>query len=200
MNRLSGVDGARDIMPPRKLILNPPKNPSQQPTPRIRFTNLNKDITQPGITVDEEARRRQDEHVRAASRGQVFSSSETPVRMVQRPSGRRESPHVGKVESCLKRSVSVVSVGGVEDKGSFGQDSSMADAPPNSNQPAQPPDNQNPGQDVPPTASMQPPASIPQQSQPSQVPRPPIAIPAYLIETAFDRVMRDPGKGTFSMI
>ncbi len=187
-------------MPPRKLILNPPKNPSQQPTPRIKFTNLNKDITQPGITVDEEARRRQDEHVRAASRGQVFSSNETPVRMAQRPSGRRESPRAGKVESGLKRSASVVSVGGVEDKGTLAQDSSTADAPPHSDQPAQPPDNPKPSQDVASTASMQPPASIPQQSQPPQVPRPPIATPAYLVETAFDRVMRDPGKGTISII
>lgn len=205
MNRLSGIDGARDIMPPKKLILNPPKNPSQQPTPRIKFTNLNKDTTQPGITVDEEARRRQDEHVRAASRGQVIGSGETPVRMAQRPSGRRESPRVsatpvGKAEAGSKRSVSVASTGGAEDKGSLAQDSSMPDARPDSDQPAQPPGNQKSSQDVTSIASMQPPASIPQPSQPAQVPRPPTTTPAYLVETAFDRVMRDPGKGRLSII
>lgn len=186
-------------MPPRKLILNPPKNPLQQPTPRIKFTNLNKDTTQPGITVDEEARRRQDEHVRAASRGQVLDSSETPVRMAQRPSGRRESPRIGKAESGLKRSASVVSVGGVEDKGIVAQDSSMADASPRIDQPAQPTNNPKPSQDVTSTASMQPPSSIPQQPQGPQVPRPPTTTPAYLVETAFDRVMRDLGKGELSI-
>ena len=72
-------------MPPKKLKLHPPKKSAdsvvQQPSSstRIKFTNTNKDVAEPGITVDEEARRRQHEHVQAASQGQPLSPSSVPA-------------------------------------------------------------------------------------------------------------------------
>ncbi len=192
-------------MPPKKLRLNPPKNPSQQPTPRIKFTNVNKDIAQPGITVDEEARRRQDEHVRAASRGEVFRSTETPVRMTQRGAAGRESSHVGaepagKFAADSKRSASIASIGDVDDQGNLTGDRIMKDGPPDINQPALPSENQKLIQDMAATKAlmMQPPAVVPQQAHPAQVAPPPTVRPTYQITTAFDRVTRDPGKGNAS--
>jgi hypothetical protein len=155
---------------------------------------------QPGITVDEEARRRQDEHVRAASGGHVFRSSETPVRMSQRNTTRRESPHIGAtplgtVSAGLKRSASVASIGNIDDHGTQPDDSSMKDAPSDRDQPAQPPDNQETPQDTTSAPLMQPPAAISQQSHPIQVTHPPSTRPNYQVATAFDRVMRDKAKG-----
>ena len=205
MNRLSGIDSARDIMPPKKLILNPPKNPAQQPTPRIKFTNVNKDITQPGIAVDEEARRRQDEHVRAASRGQVFSSTETPVRMAQLGTPSRVSAQfgtgpAGKVGAGSRRSASAASVGGINDHSNVPQDSDMKDAPANGDQPSVTSENQKSIQGMAPPAPMQPPAVILPQSHSAQVAHPSIARPAYQVTTAFDRIMRDPAKGRVLMV
>lgn len=187
-------------MPPKKLILNPPKNPSQQPTRRIRFTNINHAIAQAGITVDEEARRRQDEYVRAASGGQAFKSTETPARMVQPGPASRESPNVGpasvvKVGAGAKRSASIASLGDIDDDGNLPQDNSKTDAPPDTDQLAPTSEKQ---QEMASSASMQPPAAIPQLPHAIQIPRPPTATPAYLPTTAFDRVMREPGKGTVS--
>jgi hypothetical protein len=200
LNRLSGIEGARDIMPPKKLILNPPKNPSQQPTPRIKFTNVNKDIPQPGITVDEEARRRQDEHVRAASRGQAFRSTETPVRLPQQGPSGRESPHAG---AASRRSASVASLGAIDAREMPQRDSNMEDVPPDVGEPHAPSENQRSLQEMATAASMQPPPVVPQQAQPVQLAHPPPARQPYPVTTAFDRIMRDAGKGkifTFSRL
>lgn len=187
-------------MPPKKLILNPPKNPAQQPTPRIKFTNSNKDNATPGITVDEEARKRQHEHVKAASRGQVFRSTNTPIRMTQRGNSGRGSPHinpapVGKVEAGLKRSASVASIGAVDTSGDVQHDSTMTDASPDVDQPKVPPDNPDLMEEAASAPTMQPPAVIPQQPQSNQVTHPPPTRPPYQVTTAFDRYMREAGKG-----
>jgi hypothetical protein len=203
LNRMAAIEGARDIMPPKKLILNPPKNPSQPPAQRIKFTNVNKDVAQPGITVDEEARKRQDEHVRAASRGLPLRSTESPVRMVQRGTTSRESSKLrntpgANVTTGSKRSASIASIGGIDDSANMPQDSTMADASPDTKQPAPPPQDQEVVQAITSSASMQPPAVAPQPAQPAPVPRALTVTPAHPMTTAFDRVTRDPGKGNAS--
>lgn len=189
-------------MLPKKLKLNPPKNPPQQTTPRIKFTNLNKDKTQPGITVDEEARRRQNEHVKAAARGQVFKSTETPVRMSQRGSVNRDLPHVAAPEANVgaasKSSEPVASVSGVDKQENAQGDIKMADVPPETDKANVPSVAQTITQGDSSTTTMQPPAVVPQQFQQSQaVPHPPLrpVYPVNPVTTAFDRVTRDPGKG-----
>lgn len=201
MNRLSGIDGAQDIMPPKKLILNPPKNPSQQPTPRIKFTNINKDVAKPGIT-DEGARKRPDEHAKVAPRGQTVASTETPARTSQRGTASRDSSHVGAtpaedVEVNSQRGASIASAVAADEPGNMPRDSSMTDAPPDEEKPGLPIfDSLDLNQDVASAPSMQPPTTIPQQQPHSaQATHPPPARPPYQITTAFERIMRDPGKG-----
>jgi hypothetical protein len=204
MNRMSAIEGARDAMLPKKLILNPPKNPPQLPTQRIKFTNVNKDIAQPGITVDEEARKRQDEHVRAASRGLTLRSTESPVAMGQRGTVSRESSKLGNaplanVVTGSKRSASVASTGAIDDSTKMPQDSTTKDAIPETKEPAPPSEEQDVVQDTASSApTMPPPAVVPQPAQPAQpapAPRAPTVTPAHLASTAFDRVTRDPAKG-----
>jgi hypothetical protein len=190
-------------MPPQKLKLNPPKDPAQQPTPRIKFTNLNKDNATPGITVDEDARRRQDEHVRAASRGQILGSNEIPVRMTQRGSANTDptlvdAAPVAKAEASLKRSASIASLGGVDDHRNLPGDNTMRDAPPDTDEPRLLSENPKPIQDMASADSMQPPAVNPQQFIPAQPTHATVTRPAYQASTAFDRWMRDPGKGNVS--
>jgi hypothetical protein len=187
-------------MPPKKLRLNPPKNPSQQPTPRIKFTNFNKDAAQVGITVDEEARRRQDEHVRAASRGQILTSTETPVRMTQRGSANRDSPHIAAVSGrqqadMNKGDTSIASVGGDHDRENLQGDVSMIDAPADNEPSRRPSENEISTQTIPSTAPMQPTGVITQQPHPAPVAPPPPTRPIYQPTTAFERVLRNPGKG-----
>lgn len=190
-------------MPPKKLILNPPRNPSQQPTPRIKFTNLNKNTAQPGITVDEEARRRQDEHVRAAAQGQVARSTDTPVRASLPRAASRDSPSAGTapvasagVKAPSRRSASVVSRGApVDEQQVRPEDSSKNDDPRVASEPPQLPEKpeilQDGQQAV--TSVMKPPAVIPQQT-PSLAHAPPSRPPGP-ITTAFDRITRNPGTG-----
>lgn len=224
---MSAVEGAQDVMAPKKLILNPPKNPTQNPTTRIKFTNINKPATgnkaimQPGIAIDEDARRRQDEHVRAASGGQAFTSTETPFRMPSRNNASRQSASagttpVGTVEASRKRSASVASLSGIDDSSGLPGDLGLIDPALTGDAPPSTSENLQPVQHAVPATSMQPPAIIPQQSHSAQIATTPAvfpqqshsaqvtAIPAiqvnYPIDTAFDRVMRDPGKGALPLI
>jgi hypothetical protein len=199
---MSNVDGARDIMAPKKLILNPPKNPAPQPTPRIRFTNVQRDHPPPGITIDEEARRRQDEHVRAASQVQAFGrTNDTPVRMPQRVVASRDSPQVttapvANVIVGSKRSASVASLGGADDKGNLQRQSHERDVSQDAQQSRRLSENQSLIQQTPSVPPMQPPPMIPQQSHPIQATQPPPpSRPTYQAPTAFDRIERDAGKG-----
>jgi hypothetical protein len=204
MNRMSTIEGARDVMLPKKLILNPPKNPPQQPTQRIKFTNVNKDVAQPAINVDEEARKRQDEQVRAASRGLPLRSTESPVCMAQRGTASRESSKLGNapganVATGSKRSASVASTGAIDDNAKMPQDSTTKDAIPETKEPAPLSEDQDVVQDTTSSVStMQPPAVVPQPAQPVPAARAPPATPAHLFTTAFDRVTRDPAKGKAS--
>lgn len=192
-------------MPPKKLILNPPKTPSQQPTPRIKFTNLNKDMPQPSTSAQEEAGHQQDEPVRAVSRGQAIASTEPSAKMTPQATADRDSPHLAattavNVEDGTNRSASTTPTGATDGRGNMPHDSDMTDAPPNEEQSGPPvPDNQKLTQDVASASSMQPPAAIPQQSQPVQVAHPPPARPTQQITTAFDRIMRVAGKGKASL-
>ena len=186
-------------MAPKKLILKPPKAPSQQPTPRIRFTSSHQDLAQAGIAVDEEARRRQDEHVRAASRGQIVRSSETPVRMTQRRAASRDSPQRGATAvatpgTASNQHVSTATVDGDDVQEDLQGDTTIKDAPADAESPRRPSDNQSSINRAPSTTPMQPPAVMPQQGPSTQISHAPTARPNYPSSTAFDRVMRDPGK------
>jgi Bromodomain len=197
-NRLSSIEGDQDIMAPKKLIIKPPKMPLQQPTPRIKFTSSHKDLAQAGIAVDEEARRRQDEHVRAASRGQVVRSTETPVPMTPRRATSRDAPHSGaapvaNIGAGRNQDALIASV--TRDvKEDLEGDSSMRDAPADIETRRRSSDNQGSAHRTPSTAPMQPPAVISQLPHSAQGAHAPTARPNYPSSTAFDRVMRDPGK------
>jgi hypothetical protein len=200
LNRLSGVDAARDILPPKKLILNPPKNPSKQQTPRIKFTTMNKNATQSGITVDEEARRRQEEHVKAAAQYQIPRSTGTPVPTSFARAAGRDSPtattaRATSVRSPSRRSISVISKGPIDEPETTQAESSPKDLPPPDVGEIQvsPEKPENPPEEPQAAALMQPPTVVTQQAQ--SITQLPIAKPPVLVSTAFDRLVRDAGKG-----
>lgn len=226
---MSAIEGAQDLLAPKKLILNPPKDPAQNPTPRIKFTNTNKSAMsnkatlQPGIAVDEDARRRQDEHVRAASGGQALMSTKTPSRMPQRNNASRGSASAGAtpaetVGAGRKRSASVASLSGVDDSRGLPGDLSLMDPALTSDTLPLPP----PASETlrmfklaVSTTTMQPqaiimppshtaqstitPAALLHQFHPAQLTPIPAPQVNYPIDTAFDQVMRAPGKGAFPL-
>lgn len=80
IDRMSSIEGARDHLPPKKLVLLPPKREAPEPPntgTRIKFTTKRK--SEPGITVDEEARRRQHALVEAASQAPI-SRTASPMK------------------------------------------------------------------------------------------------------------------------
>lgn len=205
MNRMSGIDGARDIMPPKKLRLNPPKNPPQQPTPRIKFTNFNKDTAQVGITVDQEARRRQDELVQAASHGEIPKSTEA----TQHGAVTRNSPHRAAAAATTAAAAAAAtpsgqhapienpeaSIASVSKGASLPSDVRTVDAPAES-EPTPKPSSRQPSMQRTPSAPVLPEAPpMSQPPPPTPVVPPPPPRPVYQPTSAFDRFVRDPGKG-----
>ena len=193
-------------MAPKKLIIKPPKIPSQQPTPRIKFTSSHKDLAQAGIAIDEDARRRQDEHVRAASRGQIVRSTETPVhvgadsRDSSRPrAAAAAAATVTNLGAARSQDAPIASIGEVETTEDVEGDSSMKDVPADNETPQRSSDNQGSVRRTPSAAPMLPPAVVSQQPASAQSAPAPHAKPNFPSSTAFDRVMRDPGKSIVTL-
>lgn len=209
---MSHIEGAKDILAPKKLKLKPPKQPlpQQQPPPtRIKLINSSRGTVPAGMIVDEEARRRQEAHVRTASQVQsAVSPDPAPVQVAARSAPKKEStPRLRSATPAQQKQVQPADLAPPTDDQAERTDVKPTEQTtketsfqPEDERPktassisrrrtssAVPAHRSTPGRSTPvPTIK---------QDTSGQVAEAPPARSAYQASSAFDRIVRDPGKG-----